>query len=304
MTATYDNVARRQLGLVTHRQLAELNWTKQQIVVAQRRRELVRMRRGVYRCAGVPVTQAVVWLAAALAAGADHVLAHLTGAAIWAFKGYPAPESIHLLTASNSQARHDGVVTHRTIALPPSHVTTRDRLPVTTVARTLVDTCGDVPFDVLKRAANDAVRRTLVRPIDIVRCVEQVPVSGRRASRQARLLVAEFVPGYDAGGSDRELDIVELLVANGYPRPEQEIRVPTGGHTYRVDVGYPAIKHGFEFMSEKWHLNREAFHADPLRVMRLQRAGWTIWPITSRTAQAEILLTVATVAEFGQLRAA
>ena len=122
--------------------------------------------------------------------------------------------------------------------------------------RGLVDTSGAVSYEVLRAAAHDAVRRTILRPIELVRCVEQ------------------------------------------------EICVPTGASTYRVDVGYRAIKHGFEFMSEEWHLNREAFHRDSLRVMRLQRAGWTIWPVTSRTAHAEILLTMATVPAFRQLRAA
>lgn len=252
------------------------------------------MRRGVVRCAGAPTSQEVAWLAAQLAAGDDHVLGRLTAARICGFRRYPVPPAIDLVTASTSRARLDGVRTHRTAALPSSDVTRRGALPVTTPARTLVDTCGDVPFGVLRAAANDALRRS-TRTIDIVRCVDALPMRGRRATRSARLLVATLVPGYDPGESEPEVEIVETLAAAGYPRPEQQVVVRGRGWRYRIDVGYPDLKQGFEYQSEEHHLNRESFHNDPLRTIRLQRAGWTIWPITSRTGRGEILLIAATI---------
>ena len=199
---------------------------------------------------------------------------------------------------SESRSRLDGIRTRRTLWLPPSHVTKRGVLPVTTPARTLIDTCGDVPLAVLTSAANDALRRGIMRTSDLARTFEQTPRSGRRASTPAKLLVARFVPGYDPGQSDAEVDIVDVLVGAGYPPPEQQIWVRGKGWSYRIDVGYRDIRHGFEFQSEQEHLNREAFHSDPLRTVRLQAAGWTIWPVTSRHAKAEILLAAATA--FGQ----
>src|SRR5687767_7596358 len=100
MRATYDHVARRQLGLLRTSQLTELGWTDGEIRSAIRRGELVPIRRGVVRCAGAPLTQEVAWLAAQLAAGDDHVLSHVTGTAIWRLRGYRKPTRIDLLTAS------------------------------------------------------------------------------------------------------------------------------------------------------------------------------------------------------------
>jgi hypothetical protein len=302
MRATYDDVARRQLGLVTKTQLADRGWTRNQISRAQERKELLVVRRGVYRVQGAPVTREQVWLAAKLAAGDDHVIGGLTAAAAWGFRRYPDPDDIELLTDSATRSSMQGVRTHRTNSLPRSHVMTRNGLTLTTPARTLIDTCGGVDHGVLSAAANDLLRRRILTPRTLARTFEETPVSGRRASRPAKLLLARVVPGYHAGESDEELDVVDVLVRGGYPAPAQQIRVSGRGWRYRIDVGYPDIRHGFEFLGERDHRTREAFHNDQIRTLRLQAAGWTIWPVTSRTAKAEILLAAATA--FGRSGAA
>jgi hypothetical protein len=255
----------------------------------------------VFRVAGAPETREQAWLAGALAAGDDHFLSYLTGSAVWELKGFPEPESIHLLTTSESRSRQPGLTVHRTRHLPSSHVTTRWRMPVTTVARTLIDSCAAVPFKVLKSAANDAIRRKQLTVVEFARCLDETPTSGRRASRPARQLASILVPGYNPGDSEPELDIVEILVRAGYPPPDQQIRVPCDrGKKYRVDVGYADIKQGWEFQSESFHVG--PLHDDSERTCLLQRAGWQIWPVTSRTARAEILAIAAHA--FGHLRAA
>lgn len=295
MRATYDDVARRQLGLLRIDQLTGIGWTDGEIRQSIERGEFVRMRPGVVRCAGAALSQDVAWLAAQLAAGDDHVLSHLTATAIWGHRGYPKPSNVDLLTSEEGRCQLEGVRGHRTSWLPDDHRTTHRRMPVTSAARTLVDTCGTVPFDTLRSAVNQSLRRHGMSVLDFVRCVDQAPRRGRYTTRPARLLVASLVPGYDPGESDRELDIVETLVAGGYPRPRQQIWVRQPGWKYRIDVGYPDLKQGFEYQSEQEHLNRESFHKDQLRTIRLQRAGWTIWPVTSRTGSGEILLIAASI---------
>ncbi|HET9442353.1 MAG TPA: hypothetical protein VFO65_03460 [Acidimicrobiales bacterium] len=51
---------------------------------------------------------------------------------------------------------------------------------------------------------------------------------------------------------------------------------------------------GFEYDSVQFHDTVSAFHGDRDRLRRLQRAGWEIWPITSRTSSNEILAIAAT----------
>lgn len=261
---------------------------------------LIRLRRGVYRTRGAPVTQAQTWLAAQLAAGDGTVLADLTAVAVWGFRGYPPPDRIHLLSQGGSRTRLEGVAGHRTIDLPVAHVTTQGALRLTTPARTLVDTCGQVGQSTLKAAARDATRRRIMTPAEFVDCLASVPRSGRRKRRPAVALADSLGLHLDPGESDGEVDIVETLVAAGYPTPDQQIWVRTASWKYRIDVGYRCVKQGFEFLGRTDHLNDFAFFDDPVRTMRLQRAGWQLWPITSRTARDEILL--AAEFAFGHLR--
>jgi len=301
MVATFDSVASRQLGLLTHRQLTEqLGWSQRQIDWAVATGVLFRVRRGVYRTSGAPVGQAQAWLAAHLAAGDDTVLADLTAIAVWGFRGYPPPDRIHLLREGSSRARIEGVAGHRTIDLPAEHVTTQGPLPVTTPARTLVDTCGHVGASTLKAAAREATRRRIMTPAAFVDCLAAVPRSGRRKRKPAAALADSLGLHLDPGESDGEADIVETLVEAGYPPPDQQIWVRTPSWKYRIDVGYRCVKQGFEFLGRTDHLNDFAFFDDPLRTMRLQRAGWQLWPVTSRTARDEILL--AADFAFGHLR--
>src|SRR3954462_13364899 len=105
MGATYDSVASRQLGLLTHQQLTDLQWTQRQIDWAVRTGALFRMRRGIYRTSGAPASREQTWLAAQLAAGAEYVLAALTAVEVWGFRGYPRSDGIHLLGEHMSRSR-------------------------------------------------------------------------------------------------------------------------------------------------------------------------------------------------------
>lgn len=113
-------------------------------------------------------------------------------------------------------------------------------------------------------------------------------------------LLATKVACYDPGDSDPEVDLVERLVAAGFPRPAQQIRVEIEGHKMFVDVGWPERRVGFEYDSLEYHEHR--FHEDRERLRRLKRAGWDIWPIAKTTSANEVL-AIATEA-FAPLRAA
>ena len=283
--APYDNVANRQLGLVTNAQLHRLGWTREQIRHAVRSGLLDPVRHGVFRTAGSTKTQEQAWLAATLAAPGS-VLSHLTAAAVWWLLCFPRPEEIHLLRIGN-RPRLDGVVGHETDALPPFHVEIRRALPVTSVARTLVDGCGLVTPKQLRTSANDALRRRLTSLPKLVRTVDEVPVSGRRAIVPMAEYLATKVPGYDLGDSDPEVDLVEVLVAAGFERPCQQIRVETSIGTCFVDLGWPDLRVGYEYDSVEFHVER--FHDDRDRLRALKRAGWDVWPITSTTSTNEII---------------
>jgi hypothetical protein len=108
-----------------------------------------------------------------------------------------------------------------------------------------------------------------------------------------RELLKTRIPGYDVGDSDPEVDLVEVLVGAGFPRPQQQIKVDTDRGVKYLDLGWAETRTGFEYDSLEFHEHR--FHEDRDRLRALKRAGWDVWPITSETSKNEIL-AIATVA--------
>ena len=107
----------------------------------------------------------------------------------------------------------------------------------------------------------------------------------------------ERVKGYDPGGSDRELDVMRLIksAGEGLVLPKQQYRVVVEGHTYYLDYAWPDSMHGLEWDSYEHHGKMASdFHRDKDRTRRLQRAGWTIWPVTAETSANEIFAIAAT----------
>ena len=296
----YDRLARRQLGLLTSAQLARLGWTHHAVLHLARKGLLVPVRRQVWRTAGTPPSKEMMLLAAVLAAGDGALVSHASAARLWGFGKIPAPELIDVLVDSWSQPRLTGVKGHRTLWLPDAHRSRVGAVPVTSADRTVIDCCGLVRPADLKATVNSGLRRKVLTLPKLAAAVHEVPRSGRRAIVPVVELLGTLVAGYDPGDSDPEVDLVEVLVAAGFPRPAQQIRVDADGHTMRIDVGWPELRVGYEYDSLEFHEHR--FHEDRDRLRRLKRAGWDVWPITKTTSRNEIL-AIATVA-FAQLRAA
>jgi len=297
---SYDRLSRRQLGLVTSSQMARLGWTHHAVLHLAAKDLLIPVRRQVWRTAGSAPSKEMMVLAAALAVGDGAVVSHASAAQLWGLTKVPAPPLIDILVDSWSQPRLTGVKGHRTRWLPDSHRKRIRAIPVTSAERTTVDCCGMLLPDQLKATVNSGLRRKILTLPTLARTVDEVPRSGRRAIVPVLELLATLVPGYDPGDSDPEIDLVETLVAAGFPRPSQQIPVEHEGRKMRIDVGWPELRVGYEYDSLEFHEHR--FHEDRDRLRRLKRAGWDVWPITKTTSRNEIL-AIATAA-FAQLRAA
>jgi hypothetical protein len=230
-------------------------------------------------------------MAAVVAARTDTVLANLTAMEAWGFRWFaPDTTAIHLLTTSAIHCRLPGVRGHRTISLPAHDRTRLSHVPITTPERTFVDVCGRLPYKLLGLAGDDLLRRKVLVLPKLVRCVEQIPVSGRRKIKPMRGFLAARVDGYDPGGSEPELDVGRVLRrANIDPMPKQQVRVVVEGHTSILDWAWAHVKHAYEYQGLDIHGRPSAVVYDSDRTRRLQRAGWTIWPVTHTTTANEII---------------
>src|SRR3954453_15499038 len=101
-------------------------------------KRLHRVHQGVYAVGRPDLTAHGRWMAAVVACGEGAVLSHDSAAGLWRIR--PADNGpIHISIPSAAGRRRPGVVIHRRTGLGEAEVTTRDGIPVTSPACTLVD---------------------------------------------------------------------------------------------------------------------------------------------------------------------
>ena len=283
----------RQLGLLTRRQAHAAGLTDSTIETKVRNREWRIIRRGVYAGAAVKPSYAQAVLAAILAVDGPAWASHLTAGALRALKT-PAPDGIHLLTPYDVRVRLAGVVQHRTKVLPPRDVGEAGGVPATSPARTLVDCLPWLGTQGFAKAVDDARRRNLLTYDELDRChhaIDRGPRTGRHLVVPGRPVVIARATGQrHAGGSERELDVLDILERAGVPLPQQQHEVTIDGRTYVLDYAYPEPKIVLEWEGFAEHgLVYETFHGDRPRNNRLRLAGWLLLQFTAESTEHDIV---------------
>jgi len=245
--------------------------------MVQRRLEngrLVTLHRGVYAVGHRRLRREGFWLAAVLAAGPGAVLSHREAAALHGLR--PADRSTVDVTVA-ARRRLPGVLVHRVERLVSGDVTVVGAIPVTTVARTLVDLAEVVPPQALRKALEEAERS---RRLD-VRAIEEVlrrtrGRNGRGRERIGRALRELARAGTTLTRSELENQFLALLEAHNLPRPSAN----AWAEHMEVDAVWPAARLAVELDGWNAHKTRDAFQRDRTRSNDLQGAGWTILRFT------------------------
>jgi putative AbiEi antitoxin of type IV toxin-antitoxin system len=131
-------LASRQWGVVTRTQLVELGMATRGIS------DWVRAGRLQGR-----------WLAAVLACGPGAVLSHRDAAALWELRQSQSAFIDVTVPSRNGRRAQRGICVHRTGRLRPDEVTVRHGIPVTTVARTLLDLADVLDKQALRRVITE-----------------------------------------------------------------------------------------------------------------------------------------------------
>ena len=292
--------AGRQHGLFTTAQADDRGVGKDVLDRWRGNRTCRRMYRGVYAVSGAPATWYQAVMAAVLAAGPDAVASHTTAGVVWAARNV-GRERTEVSTARPRRARIAGVRVHRTTVFLAEEQTVRAGIPVTTVARTLVDLSGRLSAAQLGIITDDALRRPTMTLRELERAVAGLPgASGRKPSR-IRSVLAQRIEGYDPGDSGLELRVLRTIVAAGLPAPVQQHDVTVAGRSYRIDLAYPEQKLAIEVDGFEPHRHRSAFDRGRARANDLVVAGWTVLRFTSESPDADIAHSVSTaLAALGQ----
>jgi hypothetical protein len=217
-----------------------------------------------------------------LACDEEAVLSHRTAAQLW---GLLRPRRGRIdVNAPVGRQYHPGrldIRLHR-CKMEPHDRTTRERIPVTTVARTLFDFAEAAPFEELAAAAEEADRLKLLQLRDLQLACERG--HGRRALKPVRRLLVELgVP--DEGVSPLELRFPAFLREHRLPAPAQNVHVL--GH--EVDALWPAAKLVVELDSWEHHGHRAAFERDRARDPKLLIAGYRTIRVTHRRVDRDPL---------------
>jgi hypothetical protein len=229
--------------------------------------------RGVYSV-GVPhVTARGRYLAAVMACGSDARLSHRSGADLWGLR----PNAARLeVTAPKNRTGPPGVQVHRTRMLAPQDFTVRDAIPVTSVARTLLDLSAVVKPHELATAIDRAERLGLFDLKAITEILDRA--NGRRGARALRRAIADYEPSTQKSELERRFKTL-LETTTDIPRPLLNAAVDGENATHEVDAFWPqqslAVQlDGFEFHRTRRDRERDAdsdadLELAGLRVMRL-----------------------------------
>jgi very-short-patch-repair endonuclease len=230
---------------------------------------LVRLYRGVYAVGHVQRTRETRWIAAVMACGRGSVLSHLDAASLWQiYKSRGA--TIHVTTTAPSVRTLPGIKVHRARKLDPSDVTKKDGIPVTTVARTLIDLSDILNKDRLLRAIREAEYLTLLDLDTLIAAVERA--NGRQRLTALNEAIERHTPGQMVR-DELEHRFLELVHAAGLPDPQTNVKVRTTRRTYEVDCLWPDQRVAVELDGRAAHARAAAFEEDRARDAALTAIG-------------------------------
>jgi very-short-patch-repair endonuclease len=260
-------IAAEQHGLVTRPQLARLGIDDAGVRRRVRKGSLHRVHQGVYAVGHPNLTTEGRWAAAVLACGPGSALSHLDAAALWAIYDASGPR-VHVLTSANRPV--SGICVHRARRLHRDDVTEHRGIPVTSVARTLVDLTDVLPEDRVLRAVREAEFRQLLDHDALNAAVERART--RRNIRSLRRALATHRPGQIVR-DELEHRFLELIDTAGMRRPETNVKVKTRRRVYEIDCLWRQEGVAVELDGRAAHVRATAFEEDRERDAALSAMG-------------------------------
>ena len=207
-----------QHGLITLEQLRRCGFDASAIARRVRAGRLHRVHVGVYAVGHQALTPASRRLAAVLSCGPGALLSHVSAAAASALR-IADGRDVHVSVPRERRCSpRDGVRIHRVRRLPDDDRVVRDGIPMTSVARTLVDLGDVLPA---RRVRSAFVHAEQLRVLDM-RALDAVLVDarGRRGASVMREVLRGYDPRWQQTASELELAMLDVIAAHGLPRPE------------------------------------------------------------------------------------
>lgn len=213
-----------------------------------------------------------------LACGPGARASHRAAAALWGLDGF-ARSVLETTIPLDRRAVPSGGVVHRTQRLNDADLTTRNQIPVTSIARTLADIGAVVPPTMVERGVEDALDRTLLSDTFLAKRLAEIGGRGCRGTGVLRGVLANRLDGGPAGS------FLEILAGHllrdagldGWVR-QHLVRAHTG-EKFKLDLARPDLRLAVELEGRKGHRTSREVAYDEYRRRTLRAMGWE--PLTA-----------------------
>src|SRR5205085_205684 len=206
---------------------------------------------GVYRLAGSQRSPEQTVLGVCLAGGAGTFASHASAAVVWGLPGVGGRSEVTIVEPR--RLRLEGVTVHRATRLDRVDRAWRLGIPVTSVARTIVDLAGELDRQGLEAVVDHALAERMVPLKYLHGRLEALGTQGRRGAGVLADVIAVRLDGCQRPGTGFERLLQAALVGAGLPRVrrEHEVRLPEG--TVRLDFAFVEAKLAVEADSYRYH---------------------------------------------------
>ena len=279
-------VTEGQHGVASRRQLLAAGVSRHAIDSRVRTGRLITVHPGVYSTLRT-TDKCSTLMAAVLSGGPGSLVCRRSAACLWGFG--PPNHRPSVLRQFNRKPDAPGdsrsfasgeISIHRTRTLPARDIALKDGIPVTSVARTLLDLAG-ISGSRLDEFFDAAARSRLLEREELLPILDRGP--GWRGIGRLRHLIEEWDPLLATSRSDLEMKFLRICRQSQLPEPRMNSRVAG----YEVDFVWPqkqlvAEVDGFEF-----HSGQAAFESDHIRDADLAMAGYRVVRFTYRKVMYE-----------------
>jgi very-short-patch-repair endonuclease len=254
-------VAGAAFGVVTRVELLDAGVTRDEIAYRLEIGALIPEYPGVYRVGHRAPSIEATYIAAVRACGDRALLSGRAAGFVFALlKGTAPPPEV----LTPTERRVKGVKTRRARSIDPRDATKWRGIPITTIARTLVDLAAVLDSGDLARACHEAGVRHHITPAQV-----GAVLARRRNSPGARKLRRILHGDVPVTLSVLERGFLALLRERGLPLPQTNR--PAGGR--RVDCRWPEHRLTVELDSYQFHSSRHAWEQDRHREREARARG-------------------------------
>jgi hypothetical protein len=229
---------------------------------------------------GSPPTWRRAVAIAVFGSGTGAIASHATAAHLWDLAQRPRTTEV---TTPNKGRPSRNYVIHRSTDLISDDMTEVDGIPLSTVARTLVDIGIPWGEGMAGRCLDEAVGRGLTSERTVAAVLHRVARRGRNGVGPMRLVLADRLGWSSITESQLEAEFLRIMHAAGIEPPISQVCiVKRGGRLIaRVDFVYPELRLVIELDGERYHSDRDTFRKDRRKQNDLTLEGYRVLRFTA-----------------------